>query len=306
MSLLFDALLVAALLWSAWRTLATPDLARAVVMFIIFGLLMALAWARLGAPDIALAEAAIGAGLTGALLLDALGAQPGRPANVPALTLTLKRLAVLLTGTALAAGLLLAVHDAPLPALRLPAMVAENMAQSGVTHPVTAVLLNFRGYDTLLEVAVLLLALLGMLALAPARPASAGRAPVDPVFATLARLLAPLMILVAGYLLWAGAHQPGGAFQAAAVLAAAGVLLHLAGLLPAWASPGWVLRLGLAGAFLVFLAVAAALLAQGSLLQFPLAWAGALILLIEAGLTISLGLVLAGLFLLLSGRRGGS
>ena len=304
MSLLFDALLVAALLWSAWRTLATPDLARAVVMFIIFGLLMALAWARLAAPDIALAEAAIGAGLTGALLLDALGAQPGRPANVPALTL--KRLAVLLTGTALAAGLLLAVLDAPLPALRLPAMVAASMAQSGVTHPVTAVLLNFRGYDTLLEVAVLLLPLLGMLALAPARPASAGRAPVDPVLATLARLLAPLMILVAGYLLWAGAHQPGGAFPAAAVLAAAGVLLHLAGLLPAWASPGWVLRLGLAGAFLVFLAVAAALLAQGSLLQFPPAWAGALILLIEAGLTISLGLVLAGLFLLLSGRRGGS
>lgn len=304
MSLLFDALLVAALLWSAWRTLATPDLARAVVMFIIFGLLMALAWARLAAPDIALAEAAIGAGLTGALLLDALGAQPGRPANVPALTL--KRLAVLLTGTALAAGLLLAVLDAPLPALRLPAMVEANMAQSGVTHPVTAVLLNFRGYDTLLEVAVLLLPLLGMLALAPPRPTSADRAPVDPVFATLARLLTPLMILVAGYLLWAGAHQPGGAFQAAAVLAAAGVLLHLAGQLPAWASPGWVLRLGLAGAFLVFLAVAAALLAQGSLLQFPPAWAGALILLIEAGLTISLGLVLAGLFLLLSGRRGGS
>lgn len=306
MSLLFDALLVAALLWSAWRTLATPDLARAVVMFIIFGLLMALAWARLAAPDIALAEAAIGAGLTGALLLDALSAQPGRPTNIPALTLTLKRLAVLLAGTALAAGLLLAMLDAPLPALRLPAMVEANMAQSGVTHPVTAVLLNFRGYDTLLEVAVLLLPLLGMLALAPPRPTSADRTPVDPVFATLARLLTPLMILVAGYLLWAGAHQPGGAFQAAAVLAAAGVLLHLAGLLPAWASPGWVLRLSLAGAFLVFLAVAAALLAQGSLLQFPPAWAGALILLIEAGLTLSLSLVLAGLFLLLSGRRGGS
>ena len=33
----------------------------------------ALAWARLAAPDIGLAEAAIGAGLTGALLLDAYG-----------------------------------------------------------------------------------------------------------------------------------------------------------------------------------------------------------------------------------------
>lgn len=78
MSLAFDLLLILALLWSAWRSLATPDLARAVVMFIVFGLLMALAWARLDAPDIALAEAAIGAGLTGALLLDALGALRSR------------------------------------------------------------------------------------------------------------------------------------------------------------------------------------------------------------------------------------
>ena len=69
----FDLLLVAALLWSAARALTTPDLFRAVVLFIVFGLLMALAWARLDAPDIALAEAAIGAGLTGALLLDTVG-----------------------------------------------------------------------------------------------------------------------------------------------------------------------------------------------------------------------------------------
>jgi len=33
---------------------------------------MALSWVRLDAPDVALAEAAIGAGLTGALLLAAL------------------------------------------------------------------------------------------------------------------------------------------------------------------------------------------------------------------------------------------
>ncbi|MCS6787652.1 MAG: DUF4040 domain-containing protein [Thiobacillaceae bacterium] len=71
---LLDGLLAAALLGSAWASLATRDLTRAVVMFIVFGLLMALAWARLQAPDIAIAEAAIGAGLTGALLLDALGA----------------------------------------------------------------------------------------------------------------------------------------------------------------------------------------------------------------------------------------
>lgn len=73
MTLAFDLLLALSLLWSDWRTLATPRSDRAIVLFIVFGLLMALAWARLSAPDIGLAEAAIGAGLTGALLLDAYG-----------------------------------------------------------------------------------------------------------------------------------------------------------------------------------------------------------------------------------------
>lgn len=78
MNLAFDALLAAALVWTAWRCLAAVQLERAIILFIAFGLLMALAWARLSAPDIALAEAAIGAGLTGALLLDACGALPRR------------------------------------------------------------------------------------------------------------------------------------------------------------------------------------------------------------------------------------
>lgn len=73
MTLAFDLMLVAALLWSGLRALTVREPLRSVVLFIIFGVLMALAWARLDAPDIALAEAAIGAGLTGALLLDTLG-----------------------------------------------------------------------------------------------------------------------------------------------------------------------------------------------------------------------------------------
>jgi len=84
----FDALLGSALLWLGWRALASPDLFRAIVLFIAFGLLMALAWVRLNATDIALAEAAIGAGLTGALLLAALARlepknKEGRPSKRP-------------------------------------------------------------------------------------------------------------------------------------------------------------------------------------------------------------------------------
>jgi len=69
---LFDLPLALVLLWLAWRLLTSADLFKAVVLFIAFGLLMALAWVRLQAVDIALAEAAIGAGVTGALFLSAL------------------------------------------------------------------------------------------------------------------------------------------------------------------------------------------------------------------------------------------
>lgn len=69
---LLDGLVVFMLLATAVSVLVSRSLFRAVVMFIAFGMLMALAWVRLQAPDIALAEAAIGAGLTGVLLLDAV------------------------------------------------------------------------------------------------------------------------------------------------------------------------------------------------------------------------------------------
>lgn len=79
----FDILLAGLLLWSALRALMTPELGRAVMLFIVFGLLMALLWVRLQATDIALAEAAVGAGLTGVLLLDALGALRKRRTTAP-------------------------------------------------------------------------------------------------------------------------------------------------------------------------------------------------------------------------------
>lgn len=216
---------------------------------------------------------------------------------------------VLLLCALLGAGLAAAMLDLPPQPVDLPAEVTQQIDASGVSHPVTAVLLNFRGYDTLLEIAVLMLALLGVLAGTGVenRRRAAGSRPGLPLLRAFARLLTPLMVLVAIYLLWAGSSRPGGAFQAGAVLAAAAVLLHLARLLPAWASPRLLQRWGLTIGLLVFLLLAAlptvlplAGAGAGFLLQYPQAWAGALILVIEAALTFSLGLLLAGLFLCLS------
>jgi multisubunit Na+/H+ antiporter MnhB subunit len=213
------------------------------------------------------------------------------------------RIACVAAAALLAAGLLAAMAGLPPAGVRLSQAVASHLAQSGTEHPVTAVLLNFRGYDTLLEVVVLLLALLGVAAVrTPPEREPAGRSG-EPVVQTLARAAAPLLVLAAVYLLWAGAHRPGGAFQAAAVLAAAAVLLNLAGVLPGWGAAGAVLRLGFVAGLIVFVAVAAPPSGGGSLLQYPPARAGALILLVEGGLAVSLGLVLAALFLWLSEHR---
>ena len=80
----FDILLVGVLVWIAVGSLNETKLFKSVVMFIIFGLFMAIAWIRLDSPDVALAEAAIGAGVTGALMLDAVGHLRTRVTPYPA------------------------------------------------------------------------------------------------------------------------------------------------------------------------------------------------------------------------------
>lgn len=74
--LILDGVLVLVLLWVGWAALWSRDLFRGIVFFIAFGMVLSIVWIRLGAPDVGLAEAAIGAGLTGALLLATWGALP--------------------------------------------------------------------------------------------------------------------------------------------------------------------------------------------------------------------------------------
>ena len=299
----FDTLLGLGLLFVAWKMLVCPDLFRAIVLFIAFGLLLALIWVRLGAPDVALAEAAIGTGLTGALLLSALAKLPaavkrenGPPAQEQDDDMRgYRRWLTAALLLAVAAGLGWVIISLPPETIGLRAQVAANLQVSGVSNPVTAVLLNFRGYDTLLEMVVLLLALLGVWSLQD--KTGHHKAPSGPVLDTLTRLLVPVLILVAAYLLWVGAHAPGGAFQAGSVLAGAGVLLLLTG----WRLPARFsalpLRLALIAGVAVFVVMAFfTLLRQGQLLRYPPAQAGLFIFILELAATISIGITLAALY----------
>lgn len=196
---------------------------------------------------------------------------------------------------AVGGGVALALFAEPV-APGLGEAVAAKLAVSGADNPVTAVLLNFRGYDTLLEIAVLTAALVGVWALGPA-PRIRETEP-SPVLLGLNSLLIPLAFVVGAYLLWVGKAEPGGAFQAGAVLAAAGVLYILSGRRPRLHLPDTPVRWSAMVGLVVFIGVALAVMSPArAFLQYPVDLAGALILLIETAATLSIAVVLASLFI---------
>ncbi len=188
------------------------------------------------------------------------------------------------------------IYNLPVGITGLGEEVASFQQRSGVVSPVTAVLLNFRSYDTLLEVMVLLLAVIGVWSLTKA-PFPRKTIKTSPVQLAVVRLLAPLMCLVAVYLVWQGSHLAGGAFQGGAVLGGAGVLMLVAELPMFQQISSRPLRIGLLLGPIVFLGVALLCIVNGGeLLAYPQGWAGSLLLLIESACAVSIGLALSALF----------
>ncbi len=293
----------------AWTVLARDAFA-AVAGFVAYGLLLTLVWMQLHGADVALTEAAIGGGLTGAMLIAA--ASRLRPAEQEARSgqagVGTRLIAAVLAAT-VALVLALCVLRLPVPAPTLAPAVAASMDVTGVGNPITAVLLAFRAIDTLLEAIVLLFALIGVWSLAAdacwnGRPGLLQACEPDGLLAYAARILAPLGIVVGTYIFWIGADHPGGKFQGATIMAAMWLLVVMAGL--ADAPPvdrRWLRGLLVAGP-LAFIAVGlVGVVAAGAFLAYPPALAKPMILVIEFALMPTLTLIL-GLMLLGAPRRG--
>ena len=301
LEIVFAVVVLSAAVW----TIAAREIFPAVAGFVAYGLLLALVWMRLGAPDVALTEAAIGGGLTSALLLGAAAQlrASDRPVALEGPSRIVCWLAAALSAT-VAVALATSVLFLPDPAPTLAPAAAENASATGLGNPVTNVLMAFRAMDTMLEKVVLLLALVGVWSLAPdrfwgGRPGPRHHADPLGVLAFLARLLPPLGIVVGIYMLWAGADHPGGAFQGGTILAAMWLLVMMAGLTdtPPVSRP-W-LRVVLIAGPAVFLIVGVGGLALGDgFLAYPVAYAKPLILAIEFAMTltiaVTLGLLVAG------------
>jgi multisubunit Na+/H+ antiporter MnhB subunit len=162
---------------------------------------------------------------------------------------------------------------------------------------VTAVLLGYRAIDTLLEKIVMLLAVVGVWALA--RGDDWGRAlasladPADDgTLALLARGMAPVGVVFAVYMVWTGADHPGGTFQGGAILAGLWLVAAMAGLLPLPRSDDRRLRLALAAGPAAFLAAGfAGSVLAGAFLAYPPGLAKPIIVTVEIVLTVTVAAV---------------
>lgn len=297
-------LAVLVLVLAVWTVVARDSFA-AVVGFVVFGLMLALVWLQLHGVDVALTEAALGSGLTGALLLGAASrlhraAHPARTQRPGRLT----HLVAALAAAGVTAALGIAVLALPDPAPTLAHETAANIGATGVYNPLTAVLLAFRAVDTLLEATVVLFALVGIWSLAPdaawgGRPGALQQIDPQGPLAFLARVLPPIGIIIAVYIFWIGADHPGGKFQGAALLAAMWLLVIYAGLVDTPRTGRRALRLALIAGPVIFMAVGAAgIVTAGAFLAYPDGLAKPLIVLIEwalfPSLAVTLALIVAG------------
>lgn len=232
-----DVILAGVLLTAAAAALITRNRRAAVAAFLVFGSLLTLVWLRLGSVDVAFAEAALGTGMLSALLVW-LVARPTTEGERRSGAGTTTSQRWLVAGLAVAGGatITLAVAGTLLrTASQLPAwqeLLSQSMPVRGVEHDVTAVLLVFRGYDTLLESFVLLLAAVAVASLGTGIDRTgtivqSGRR--HELLAWVVRVLAPVLALLGLWFLFAGSSSPGGAFQSGALWAGMLILLNIGG-----------------------------------------------------------------------------
>jgi multicomponent Na+:H+ antiporter subunit B len=143
----------------------TRNLFAAVVLSGIYSFLMATVLVALDAVDVAMTEAAVGAGVSTVLLLGALHlckSEEAKPAHRPWLPLSV---AVATAGLLIYGAM--GLPDFADPQAPIHQHVTPRYLQNEVDVPnvVTAVLASFRGYDTLGETTVVFTAGAGIIAL---------------------------------------------------------------------------------------------------------------------------------------------
>ena len=217
--------------WLVWgigvaATLATVALHRrrlvALVVMGAVGLAVSLGFVLLSAPDLALTQLLVEMA-TIALMLLALNYLPEESPVEPSRARRWRDAAVSLAAGGGVAALVYAVITRPLDTVAAE-MLALSLPEGGGGNVVNVILVDFRGFDTLGEIAVFGIAGLvvhAMLRSARMLPETSVVGRADPLLIPnlVARLLLPLALAVSVYLFLRGHNLPGGGFIAGLVLA---------------------------------------------------------------------------------------
>lgn len=163
-----NAVLLALLILTAITVAVTRSLMFAVVMLCIFSLLMAMLYLVMGAADVAITEAAVGAGISTVMLICTL-ALTGTEGKSEKSNNIVPLLVVLATGAVLIYATLdlPAFGDAAAPAHThvVPYYLQQAQKDIGIPNVVTATLASYRGYDTFGEVVVIFTAAISVIML---------------------------------------------------------------------------------------------------------------------------------------------
>ncbi|MEH3105118.1 MAG: monovalent cation/H+ antiporter subunit A [Sphingomonas phyllosphaerae] len=213
----------------------------ALIFISVIGLVMALAFVHLSAPDLALTQIAVEV-VTILLMLLALHLLPGNPPRLSGMTRRVRDGVIAAVGGLGTGWLAWAIMTRPARAGVSRFHWDNSYAGGGGTNVVNVTLVDFRAFDTFGEITVLGIAGLAIFALLePAAHGVAGRRlrawrsrdrfsperhPMMFVMAT--RLLLPLALLVGVYIFLRGHNQPGGGFIAALIVSIAILLQYLA------------------------------------------------------------------------------
>lgn len=178
------------------------------------------------------------------------------------------------------------------PSLSAASLIQEHLNNSGVENPVTAVLLNYRSIDTLLELAVIYVAVLPVCALSFNQITTVRCVHSDTVLRGLTSVVAPATIITAIYLLYNGTRLPGGAFQAAALLAGLSGLIAFSGFRHFLKQKALNNTLMVSG-ILIFTAIGFShYILPASFLAYPREYATTVIITIEIFATVSITAIL--------------
>jgi multicomponent K+:H+ antiporter subunit A len=208
----------------------------ALVLLSVVGLVVALAFVKLSAPDLALTQLLVEV-VTIVLLLLALYFLPYTTPKESSWPRRVRDFGLAGLSGLLTAALTWAVLTRPYDSIA--GWFFENSVPGGGgANVVNVILVDFRGFDTLGEITVLAIAavgiymLLGGLTLTePSEDATGRRWSWDRhplILATFSRLLLPLALLVAVFIFLRGHNLPGGGFIAGLIVAVALILQYLA------------------------------------------------------------------------------